>query len=207
MIQILNKILKKLKPREMTNKHTFTKGNVTTTIVDLTEGLGQRTPAEILTLTKDGAIREFSERLPDGRIITYSLEVEEEILEEEEEIEINTTRKIGTCTAEHPEGLVDTLTSIVEGEEIIVNKTFSRTISRDELTSTEVIQSSEKEGGSSVSLEWRRNNDKPFDHDDNNSDDERNNDKPCDHDDNNSDDERLKNNTFYSDNGVEITEL
>ena len=190
LIQIINKILKKLNPREMTNKHTFTKGNVTTTIVDLTEGIGQRTPAEILRLTQDGAIREYSETLPDGRIITYSLEVEEEILEEEEEIEINTTRKIGTCTAEHPEGLVDTLTSVVEGEEITVNKTFSRTISRDELgTCTEVIQSSEKEGGSSVSMEWSRINDRSCNHE------------------NDCYNEAIKSKTFYSDNGVEITEL
>ena len=32
--------------------------------------------------------------------LTCLLEVEEEILEEEEEIEINSSRRIGTCTAE-----------------------------------------------------------------------------------------------------------
>lgn len=100
-------------------KHVFTKGNVTTTILDLTEGIGQRSPEEIFKLTSGGEIKEFSEQLPDGRIITYSLEVEEEILEEEEEIEINSSRKIGTCTAETPEGVIDTLTSVIEGEEII----------------------------------------------------------------------------------------
>ena len=40
-------------------KHIFTKGNVTTTVLDLTEGLGGRTPEEILRLTQDGTIREY----------------------------------------------------------------------------------------------------------------------------------------------------
>ena len=34
----------------------FYQGNVTTTLVDLTEGIGNRTPAEILILTDDGAV-------------------------------------------------------------------------------------------------------------------------------------------------------
>ena len=71
---LLKKIFPRFNFREMT-KHVFTKGNVTTTLVDLTEGVGQRSPEEIPVLTGDGAIREFSEKLPDGRIITYSLEV------------------------------------------------------------------------------------------------------------------------------------
>ena len=58
-----------------------------TTVVDLTSGLGGRTTEEILALTKDGAVKEYSEILPDGRTITYSLEVEEELFEEEEDIE------------------------------------------------------------------------------------------------------------------------
>ena len=138
--------------REMT-KHIFTKGNVTTTLLDLTEGIGQRSPEEILSLTQNGTLKEYSERLPDGRIITYSLEIEEEILEEEEEIEINSSRKIGTCTAENPLGRVDTVTKVVEGEEIIVNRTFSRTVSSDEGTrEREVLTTTEREGGSSVSI-------------------------------------------------------
>ena len=40
-------------------KHIFTNGNVTTTVLDLTEGLGGRTPEEILKLTQDGTIREY----------------------------------------------------------------------------------------------------------------------------------------------------
>ena len=40
-------------------KHIFTRGNVTTTVLDLTEGLGGRTPEEILKLTEDGTIKEY----------------------------------------------------------------------------------------------------------------------------------------------------
>ena len=94
----------------------------------------------------------FSEILPDGRTITYSLEVEEEILEEEEEIEINSSRTVGTKTADTGQ----TLTSILEGEEITVNKSLSRTVSREdgEVTRREIVQSQEREGGASFSLEW-----------------------------------------------------
>ena len=97
-------------------KHIFTTGNVTTTVVDLTEGLGDRTPEEILRLTQDGTIKEYSEQLPDGRTITYSLEVEEEILEEEQEIEINSSRLVGIKTADTGE----TVRSVLEGEEITI---------------------------------------------------------------------------------------
>ena len=90
--------------------------------------------------------------MPDGRTITYSLEVEEEILEEEEEIEINSSRTVGTKTADTGQ----TLTSILEGEEITVNKSLSRTVSREdgEVTRREIVQSQEREGGASFSLEW-----------------------------------------------------
>lgn len=148
--RLLNSIIRNF--REMT-KHIFTKGNVTTTLLDLTEGIGQRSPEEILSLTQNGTLKEYSERLPDGRIITYSLEIEEEVLEEEEEIEINSSRKIGTCTAENPLGLVDTVTKVLEGEEIIVNKTFSRTVSSDEGTrATEVLTTTEREGVNRFSI-------------------------------------------------------
>ena len=170
-------------------KHIFTKGNVTTTLVDMTEGLGTRSPAEILLLTEDGAIREYSEKLPDGRIITYSLEVEEEVLEEEEEIEINSSRKIDTLASETPGGQVDTVTSIVEGENIVVNKTFSRTVSSDEGTSKEVIQSSETEGGSSVTVQFSRDSAEQSD-------------LKC-----NQDNPPPNNATFVSDSGELITEL
>lgn len=43
------------------------------------------------------------------------------------------------------------------GEEIIVNKTFSRTLSTEGGISVEVLQSSEKEGGASVTLDFNRN--------------------------------------------------
>ena len=148
--RLLNSIIRNF--REMT-KHIFTKGNVTTTLLDLTEGIGQRSPEEILSLTQNGTLKEYSERLPDGRIITYSLEIEEEVLEEEEESEINSSRKIGTCTAENPLGLVDTVTKVLEGEEIIVNKTFSRTVSSDEGTrATEVLTTTEREGVNRFSI-------------------------------------------------------
>lgn len=181
--RLLHSLIKKLNLREMT-KHIFTNGNVTTTLLDLTEGIGQRSPEEILSLTQNGAIKEFSERLPDGRIITYSLEIEEETLEEEEEIEINSSRRVGTCTAENSGGLVDTVTRVVEGEEIIVNKTFSRTLSTEEGTNREVLTTTETEGGASVSVDWSRGTREEADTG-----------------------TRNTRNTFVSDSGVQITEL
>ena len=44
--------------RAMT-KHIFTKGNVTTTLLDLTEGIGQRSPEEILSLTQNGTLSQM----------------------------------------------------------------------------------------------------------------------------------------------------
>lgn len=120
--------------------------------------------------------------MPDGRTITYSLEVEEEILEEEEEIEINSSRTVGTKTADTGQ----TVTSILEGEEITVNKSLSRTVSRDEeVTSREVVQSQEREGAASFSLQWSGR------------DSEREEGSS----------EREQTNTFLSDQGVLITEL
>ena len=121
--------------------------------------------------------------MPDGRTITYSLEVEEEILEEEEEIEINCSRTVGTKTADTGQ----TLTSILEGEEITVNKSLSRTVSRDEeVTSREVVQSQEREGGASFSLEWSGRTS------------ERSSERRS---------EKEETNTFLSEQGVLITEL
>ena len=122
--------------------------------------------------------------MPDGRTITYSLEVEEEILEEEEEIEINSSRTVGTKTADTGQ----TLTSILEGEEITVNKSLSRTVSREEgVTSREVVLSQEREGGASFSLEWSGQ------------DSERESEQRT--------SEKDQTNTFLSEQGVLITEL
>ena len=79
-----------------------------------------------MQLTCFHKVREYSEKLPDGRVITYSLEIEEEVLEEEEEIEISSRRRVDTSTAETPGGNVDTCTRVIEGEQIVVNKIFSR---------------------------------------------------------------------------------
>ena len=185
MISLMRSNIKRLYLRlaKMT-KHIFTTGNVTTTLVDLTGGLGPRTPEEILSLTKDGTIKEYTEQLPDGRTITYSLEVEEEILEEEEEIEINCSRRVGTATAESGE----TVRSILEGEEMVVSKCLSRTVSREEgVTSKEVILSQEREGGASFSMEWTQPGGKTV------SSEERS--------------ENRETNTFLSDQGVLVTEL
>ena len=170
-------------------KHIFTTGNVTTTVVDLTEGLGDRTPEEILRLTQDGTIKEYSEQLPDGRTITYSLEVEEEILEEEQEIEINSSRLVGIKTADTGE----TVRSVLEGEEITVNKCLSRTVSREEgVTSREVILSQEKEGGASFSVEWSSGDKTQLDSEQLLSEEKT---------------EGKSANTFLSDQGVPVTEL
>ena len=136
--------------------HTFTTGNMITTVVDLTNGIGGRTTQEILDLTKDGTIREYSETLLDGRTITYSVEVEEEVLEEEQDIEISSSKTVATCTAESSGGVVDTVRSVVEGEEMTVLRTFSRTVSTEDGTYSEVLSTEEKEGGTSMCLEFSR---------------------------------------------------
>ena len=135
---------------------TFTSGNMVTTIVDLTCGLGGRSPEEILALTKDGAVKEYSEVLPDGRTITYSLEVEEELFEEEEDIEIVSSKTVTTCTLHDGRGVVGTARNIQEGEEITVKKTNSKTVSREEGVMVDIIRSEEREGGSSVFTEYHK---------------------------------------------------
>ena len=107
-------------------------------------------------MTREGAIREYSEALPDGRIITYSVEVEEEVLEEEQDIEIASSRIVATCTAEGSGGVVNTVRSVVEVEEITVCRTFSRSVSREDGTSMEVIRTKETEEGAKVSIELSR---------------------------------------------------
>eukprot|EP00092_Neocalanus_flemingeri_P046948 GFUD01053010.1.p1 GENE.GFUD01053010.1~~GFUD01053010.1.p1 ORF type:complete len:153 (+),score=74.67 GFUD01053010.1:28-459(+) len=135
---------------------TFTSGNMVTTVVDLTNGLGGRTTEEILALTGAGAVKEYSETLPDGRTITYSAEVEEEVLEEEQNIDIASSRTVTTCTAHGTGGVVETVRNVREGEEITVVKTNSRTVSREEGTTVEIIRSEEREGGSTETVQFSR---------------------------------------------------
>ena len=135
---------------------TFTSGNMVTTVVDLTSGLGSRTTEEILALTKDGAVKEYSEILPDGRTITYSLEVEEELFEEEEDIEIVSSKTVTSFTLDNGVGIVGTARNIQEGEEIRVKKTNSRTVSREEGVMVDIIRSEEREGGSTIVVEYSK---------------------------------------------------
>ena len=76
------------------------------------------------------------------------------------------------------------MTRVVEGEEIIVNKTFSRTLSTEEGTNREVLTTTETEGGASVSVDWSRGTREEADTG-----------------------TRNTRNTFVSDSGVQITEL
>jgi len=71
-------------------------GNVTTTVVDMTNGVGGRSAEEILALTGGGKTREYTETRPDGSTVTYTIDVEEEEYEEEVEMEITTTRTVKT---------------------------------------------------------------------------------------------------------------
>ena len=63
--------------------------------------------------------------LPDGRIVTYTAEVEEEVIQEEEDIEITGCRVVTTCSKEN-NNQVETITRRTEGELIKVTKTNSR---------------------------------------------------------------------------------
>ena len=142
----------------MNNNKTFQHGNTITTVVDLTDGIGGRTPEEILALTGAGALKEFTETLPDGRTITYSLEVEEEILEEQQDIEIATSKTITKVTLEGADGnVIESVTNVKDSEEITVLKTNSRAVSKDGACEVEVITSEEKEGGSTETVEYSRN--------------------------------------------------
>ena len=51
---------------------------------------------------------------------------------------------------------MDTVRSVMEGEEITVLRTFSRSVSREDGTSMEVIRSKETEEGAKVSIEFSR---------------------------------------------------
>ena len=135
---------------------TFTSGNMVTTVVDLTNGVGGRTTEEILALTGAGALKEYTETLPDGRTITYSLEVEEEVLEEQQDIQIASSKTVTTFTLEGSGKVVETVKNVKDSEEITVIKTNSRTVSRDEGCEVEVIVSEEKEGGSTETVEYSK---------------------------------------------------
>ena len=63
--------------------------------------------------------------LPDGRIVTYTAEVEEEVIQEEEDIEITGCRVVTTCSKEN-NYQVETIIRRTEGELIKVTKTNSR---------------------------------------------------------------------------------
>jgi len=56
-------------------------GNVTTEILDLTNGIGGKSAEEILSLTNGGSVREYTETRPDGSTVTYTIDVEEEYIE------------------------------------------------------------------------------------------------------------------------------
>ena len=51
-----------------------------------------------MALTRDGTLKEYSQTLPDGRIIMYSLE--EKVFEDKEDIEITSSRTVTTCDLE-----------------------------------------------------------------------------------------------------------
>ena len=63
--------------------------------------------------------------LPDGRTVTYTAEVEEEVIEEEEDIEITGSRVMTTCRKENNQQ-VETVSRLTEGEVIKVTRTNSR---------------------------------------------------------------------------------
>ena len=72
-----------------------------------------------------GEVREWSEVLPDGREVTYTAEVEEEIIQEQEDIEITGCRVLTTSSKENSHTL-ETVVRLAEGEIIKVTKTNSR---------------------------------------------------------------------------------
>ena len=98
--------------------------------------------------------------MPDGRTITYSLEVEEEVLEEEQDIEIASSKTVTTFTLEGSGNVVETVRNVKEAEEITVVKTNSRTVSNEEGSEVEIIVSEEKEGGSTETVEYSRSGNK-----------------------------------------------
>ena len=95
-------------------------------VIDMTGGLlGDKSIQDIILLTQGGTVREWSEVLPDGRTVTYTAEVEEEVIEEEEDIVMTGSRVLTTCSKENNHQ-VETVSSVAEGEVIRVTKTHSR---------------------------------------------------------------------------------
>ena len=72
-----------------------------------------------------GEVREWTEVLPDGRVVTYTAEVEDEIIQEQEDIEITGCRVLTTSSKENSH-MVETVVRLAEGEIIKVTKTNSR---------------------------------------------------------------------------------
>ena len=70
-------------------------------------------------------MREWTEVLPDGRVVTYTAEVEDEIIQEQEDIEITGCRVLTTSSKENSH-MVETVVRLAEGEIIKVTKTNSR---------------------------------------------------------------------------------
>ena len=70
-------------------------------------------------------MREWSEVQPDGREVTYTAEVEEEIIQEQEDIEITGCRVVTTASKENSH-TVETVVRLAEREIIKVTKTNSR---------------------------------------------------------------------------------
>ena len=60
-----------------------------------------------MALTRDGTLKEYSQTLPDGRIIMYSLE--EKVFEDKEDIEITSSRTVTTCDLERLGGILESL--------------------------------------------------------------------------------------------------
>ena len=65
--------------------------------------------------------------LPDGRVVTYTAEVEDEIIQEQEDIEITGCRVLTTSSKENSH-TVETVVRLAEGEIIKVTKTNSRLV-------------------------------------------------------------------------------
>ena len=78
-----------------------------------------------MVVSQGGEVREWSEVLPDGRVVTYTAEVEDEIIQEQEDIEITGCRVVTTSSKENSH-TVETVVRLTEGEIIKVTKTNSR---------------------------------------------------------------------------------
>ena len=82
--------------------------------------------------------------------------MEEEVLEEQQDIEIASSKNVTTFTLEGSGNVVETVRNVKDSEEITVVKTNSRTVSRDEGCQVEVIVREEREGGSTETVEYSK---------------------------------------------------